>query len=266
MAAPKSTDQKQDIPDAKVQLALLREKTLALCGQRYKNAMGSIVKIRCENKIGEQSVGTGFFLQYGVVMTATHVVENATKIMLTTVDGMNLSITSPRILSLKSDVSVVLVLQETLPLGEQLILSHIQIIAPKITPNNPMLGERLFTIGFPLDCELPLLTNCIMAGFDENGRIAVDGSLNPGNSGGALYDKHGNVCGIVSSRPPAFHNTNAILPNLLHTINKMPSGIAHCVAAEDLWTMQQHLTRLLVQQRSFKPVDPKDGTSSTSAK
>lgn len=67
-------------------------------------------------------------------------------------------------------------------------------------------GDKLYTIGNPEDMGL-LLTELMVSSpalkisaDDTFDSIILDGTINHGNSGGALFDKYGNVVGVVYAR------------------------------------------------------------------
>jgi len=70
-----------------------------------------------------------------------------------------------------------------------------------------MLGADVFTIGFPnpnLQGFAPKLTRGDISGrsglLDDPRMFQISIPLQPGNSGGALVDEHGNVVGVVSAK------------------------------------------------------------------
>lgn len=67
-------------------------------------------------------------------------------------------------------------------------------------------GDKLYTIGNPEDMGL-ILTELMVSSpalkissDDTFDSIILDGTINHGNSGGALFDKYGNVVGVVYAR------------------------------------------------------------------
>ena len=71
-----------------------------------------------------------------------------------------------------------------------------------IRKNNPDLGEEIFTMGFPRN-EIVYNKGYMSArsGYnDDTLSIQIAIGANPGNSGGPLFDKNGNIIGILSTR------------------------------------------------------------------
>lgn len=67
-------------------------------------------------------------------------------------------------------------------------------------------GDKVYTIGNPEDLgliltELMVSSPAIKISSDDSfSSIILDGTINHGNSGGALFDKYGNVVGVVYAR------------------------------------------------------------------
>jgi len=137
-------------------------------------------------------VGTGFFItDSGYLLTCFHVVNNAASIQVGTKRGLfyaDLVQSDP-----VKDVALLKVTGtfSSLPLDSS---------------NTVSLGEAVFTIGFPrpdLQGWQPKLTRgeiSSLTGMQDNpDDYQISVPVQPGNSGGALLDEHGNVVGIVSA-------------------------------------------------------------------
>jgi S1-C subfamily serine protease len=71
-----------------------------------------------------------------------------------------------------------------------------------IRKNNADLGEELFTLGYPRN-SIVYNRGYLSAGTgynDDSLSIQLSISANPGNSGGPVLDKNGNIIGILSTR------------------------------------------------------------------
>jgi S1-C subfamily serine protease len=68
-------------------------------------------------------------------------------------------------------------------------------------------GAGVFVIGHPEGLRYTLTTG-IVSGFREQG-IQISAAVSPGNSGGPVYDDHGNLAGIVSSKFDRNQDANA---------------------------------------------------------
>jgi len=77
-------------------------------------------------------------------------------------------------------------------------------------------GERIYAIGSPAGLE-STITSGIVSSFDRNllstvSVMQIDAPVNPGNSGGPLVNKSGEVQGIVFAGLPAFQGLNFAVP------------------------------------------------------
>jgi S1-C subfamily serine protease len=68
-------------------------------------------------------------------------------------------------------------------------------------------GEDVFVIGHPEGLKYTLSTG-IVSSLREEG-IQISAAISPGNSGGPVYDAHGQLIGIVSSKFDRTHDANA---------------------------------------------------------
>ena len=144
--------------------------------------------------------GTGFVLDTdGYILTNNHVVEGATEIEVSFVDG---TLISARIIGLDPD-SDLAVIQVDLPEEE---LSELQ---PVTFGDSDALriGETVLAIGSPFGQRWTLTSGIVSAinrniqgltNFSIGGVIQTDAAINPGNSGGPMLDLNGNVVGVNS--------------------------------------------------------------------
>jgi S1-C subfamily serine protease len=145
------------------------------------------------------SLGSGVIINTdGAIMTALHVVANATAIQVTFADGTQ----SSAVIASKDDATDIAILTAaTLPAQ----------VVPAVlgNPRSVQVGSDAYVVGNPFG-----LTGSITAGvvsgldrtFQEpNGGpllkqlIQVDAAVNPGNSGGPLVNRVGEVIGIVTA-------------------------------------------------------------------
>ncbi len=158
-------------------------------------SMGFKVNLVSASKPLESSQGTGFVISpQGHVLTCAHVMGDATAATLT--------LNGQRVLAdlikadKKSDLAL-LQLREP-PAQGQAVLSF------RSVAKAYSMGEDVFTIGYPLS---RLLGNTARmskgllsatAGLrDDPKQVQVSAEIQPGNSGGPLLDKEGNVLGVI---------------------------------------------------------------------
>jgi S1-C subfamily serine protease len=138
-------------------------------------------------------VGTGFFISSnGYFLTCFHVVKNASSIEVGTIHGL---------------FSAELVQSD--PAKDVALLKVAGTFAslPLASTTNILLGEAVFTIGFPdpgLQGWQPKLTRGEISSLsgmqDDPDNFQISVPVQPGNSGGALVDERGNVVGIVAAK------------------------------------------------------------------
>jgi S1-C subfamily serine protease len=154
-------------------------------------------------------VGTGFFItDNGYLLTCFHVVNHPAKsITVITKHGL-----FPADL-VKSDPDKDVALLKVTGTFSSF---------PLTSSDNVSLGEPVFTIGFPnpdMQGWQPKLTRgeiSSLSGFrDDTNGYQISVPVQPGNSGGALVDEHGNVVGIVEAKlrgSVAELEANGVLP------------------------------------------------------
>jgi len=136
-----------------------------------------------------QSAGSGVVIdaKAGLIVTNAHVVENATEITVTTIEGRDYKATA-------SDVAVVKVKDAKLaelPIGDS---------------SKAEVGDFVLAIGNPFGLQHTVTYGIVSAlgrsGINPDGYedfIQTDASINPGNSGGALINLHGELIGVNSA-------------------------------------------------------------------
>ena len=164
----------------------------------YRVALPSLVTIatqRTGSNGAEQGTGAGVVVSAeGTVLTALHVVEGARSIEVTFSDGTESS-ASVEDQDLATDIAVLV--PERLP----------QVVVPAILGGGAQVGDAVFALGHPLGLNGSLSAGVVSA-LDRTVRVSSDRTLkdliqfdaavNPGNSGGPLLNKAGQVVGIVT--------------------------------------------------------------------
>ncbi|HEX4962305.1 MAG TPA: trypsin-like peptidase domain-containing protein [Thermoanaerobaculia bacterium] len=144
-----------------------------------------------------QSLGSGFVVdRNGIVVTNAHVVEGASKITVTLLDGREIEaalLGSDR----DADIAVLKVKASNLP------------AIPLGRSSDLMIGETVIAIGNPFGLSNTVTTGVLSAVGrtvpSERGErlftdfLQTDASINPGNSGGPLVNAGGDVIGINSA-------------------------------------------------------------------
>ena len=133
--------------------------------------------------------GSGFFINDGYMLTNQHVVQGATFVKVRTVTGREI-LGEVLATNAARDIAIV----KTEPLGLRGLPLRME---------DPPLTSRVFVIGTPLDPALDssVSTGIVSAFRNENEirYIQSDVDVQPGNSGGPMFDENGNVIGITVS-------------------------------------------------------------------
>jgi S1-C subfamily serine protease len=146
----------------------------------------------------EYGVGTGVVIDdRGDILTSLHVVAGTADITLTFADGTQ---SSGRVTAAQPENDIA-VLRASQPPA--------QIIPATLgNPNAMRVGDEAFVVGHPLGLYASM-TAGVISGFERSfrppggdrpleGLIQIDAAVNPGNSGGPLLNRHGQVVGIVT--------------------------------------------------------------------
>ena len=149
-----------------------------------------------------QVSGTGFFLSKdGYIITNHHVIENARTIKIIGVnDDYQSSYTAKVEMSdRQNDLAILKITDASFrPLAN---------IPYTLKYTTSSVGEDCFVLGYPLISTMGMdikLTNGIISsktGFEGNiAEYQISAPIQPGNSGGPLFDKNGYVIGVVCAK------------------------------------------------------------------
>ena len=140
------------------------------------------------------SSGSGFVVNdYGYIVTNYHVIEGSSQIVITDCNGKQYS---ADMINYNAELDLALLYAENSFIAAATLADS----------NNLKLGETVVAIGSPTGSGTSLsVSNGIVSALDRQtsspvGMIQTNAPLNPGNSGGPLFDSNGNVVGIVTSK------------------------------------------------------------------
>lgn len=195
--APLTTE---DVNDAVAELMASATPPPAFSSLVYQTVQPSLVLIQTEAAGGERGrgLGTGVVVSdQGDILTSLHVIEDAEIILLTFADGSE----SPAQVIAEQPENDIAVLRATL-LPAQIVPATLG------NPRAMQIGDEVFAVGHPLGLYGSISAG-VISGFDRSfklpntdqtlqGLIQIDAAVNPGNSGGPLLNRDGQVIGIVA--------------------------------------------------------------------
>ena len=178
-----------------------------------------------EEKQPKQWTGTGFALTNNYIVTNYHVVEDAKTISIQGINGnFNNKYNAAVVASDKfNDLALLRVNGVTITTAN---------IPYSVKTTTSDVGEDVFVLGYPLTAtmgdEVKLTTGVVSSKTGFQGDVSlyqISAPIQPGNSGGPLFDGHGNVIGIVSAKHRGAENVGyAIKASYLR--NLMESAVS----------------------------------------
>ena len=140
-----------------------------------------------------KGLGSGFFInKEGYILTNEHVVDNATKIVVTTSQGNEFK---AKLVGSDSKTDIALLKVDA---------RRDWPVAPLADSDDVRVGEWVMAIGSPFGFDHSVTAGIVSAkgrfiagNYDDF--IQTDASINPGNSGGPLIDLRGEVVGVNSA-------------------------------------------------------------------
>jgi S1-C subfamily serine protease len=174
----------------------------ALSAQVYRVIQPSLVLIQAEGKDTEgkiaRGLGSGVVVnEEGDILTSLHVVTQATEIQLTFADG---SQSRAQVIAERPENDIAVLRAEQPP--ERLVPAVLG------SPNSVRVGDEAFVVGNPFGLYSSMSAG-VISGFERTFQpedseqtlehlIQIDAAVNPGNSGGPLLNRYGEVIGIVT--------------------------------------------------------------------
>jgi len=173
----------------------------AFSAQVYEAIRPSLVLIQTqtpdENGEDENGLGSGVVINdSGDILTSLHVVANADDILLTFADGTQ---SRAQVIATQPDNDIAVLSASQLP--------ELLVPATLGSVNAMRIGDEAYAVGNPFGL-YGSMSSGVVSGFDRSfkppdrdqilqGLIQIDAAVNPGNSGGPLLNRYGQVIGIV---------------------------------------------------------------------
>ena len=192
----------RDVNDTVAQMLASATPAPAYSALAYRAIQPSLVLIQTQftdaNGAVEDGLGSGVIVDdRGDILTSLHVVANATEIQITFADGTQ---SSAEVAASQPENDIAVLRASRLP--EQLIPATLG------NPGAMHIGDEAFVVGHPLGLYGSMSVG-VISGLDRSfqppgdapqlqGLIQIDAAVNPGNSGGPLLNRYGQVIGIVT--------------------------------------------------------------------
>jgi len=179
---------------------------------------------------GGKTSGTGFALtSSGLIITNNHVIDGVDSIIVRGINGSfdKAYIAKVLITDKKNDLAILKI--------EDITFTNLGKIPYIIRNNVASVGENIFVMGYPLRAtmgdEIKLTNGIISSKTGFQGDVTsyqISAPVQPGNSGGPLFDKNGDLIGIINAKHAEAENVSyavkaSYLKNLIELLDPQPS-------------------------------------------
>ncbi len=191
----------QDINNAIASVMASATPPAAFSASVYEIIQPSLVLIQAQGPggVNDASLGSGVIVDTsGSILTSLHVVAEAVSITVTFADGTQ---SSAHVTVAQAVNDIAVLVADQLP----------QVVVPAVlgNPGGLHIGDEAFAVGNPFGLYGSISAGVIsglnrsftpVGGVQElTGLIQIDAAVNPGNSGGPLVNRQGQVIGIVAA-------------------------------------------------------------------
>ena len=177
----------------------------------------------------EKGSGTGFAISsIGYIATCNHVIDGATSITVKGIKGDFSKTYKAKVISTdeKNDLAIIKI--------DDVTFSTLGTIPYTISSTTSDVGTTIYTLGYPLTStmgdEIKLTDGVISAKSGYKGDVTsyqISAAAQPGNSGGPLFDKYGNVIGVVNAKYVAAENATYSVKStyLRNLVDALPTTV-----------------------------------------
>jgi S1-C subfamily serine protease len=177
----------------------------------------------------QKSSGTGFAISStGYIATCNHVIDGATSLKIKGIGGDFTKSYTATIIStdVNNDLAIIKI--------DDASFSTLGNIPYTISSTTNDVGSNIFILGYPLTAtmgdEIKLTDGIISAKSGFKGDITsyqISAAAQPGNSGGPLFDKNGNLIGVVNAKHVEAENATYAVKStyLKNFIDALPTTI-----------------------------------------
>ena len=168
---------------------------------------------------GSSWTGTGFALKNGYIVTNNHVVDGASSILVQGINGSSVEYKAEVVaVDKNNDLALIRI--------NDYRFDGFGSIPYSIKETLCDVGSDVFVLGYPLTSymgeEIKLTNGIISSRSGYQGDITtyqISAPVQPGNSGGPMFDKNGNVVGVVNAGIPGAENVGyAIKTSYLYNL------------------------------------------------
>ena len=195
--------------------------------------------------------GSGFALKNGYIATNYHVVENARNITVLGIRGSFSTEYKATVVATDkfNDLAIIKISDSR--------FSGFGTIPYRVKTSTSEVGEEVFVLGYPLTStmgdEIKLTTGVVSSKTGFQGDVSlyqISAPIQPGNSGGPLFDGNGNLIGIVNAKHKGAENVGyAIKASYLN--NLVESAVSSNILPSMNSVSGQPLTNKVKNLRNF---------------
>ncbi len=176
-----------------------------------------------------RSSGTGFAISSsGIIVTNQHVINRASLIKVRGINGDFSKVYNAKVLieDVNNDLALIQIQDSN--------FYNLGIIPYAIISKPSDVGTSIFVLGFPLRSsmgdEIKLTDGIISSKSGYKGNITsyqISAPIQPGNSGGPLFDKNGNLVGVVNAKIMGAENVSYAIKSsyLTNLIDQLPTRL-----------------------------------------